>query len=65
MFREINRIREINEDDFEALICACSMYTMNKNSESPVKLVKVMSLNTITGILDKYGIDYVNDLMEE
>lgn len=59
---EVNHIREVDEDDFEALLCACSVYAVNKNSEYPIEVVGKTALQTILYILDKHNVDYINDL---
>ena len=60
--KDLNRIKMTNEEEFRKLMIAAHLYTENEKEETPNETLRVGLLTVITGILDKYGIKYENDL---
>jgi hypothetical protein len=59
---QLDKIKETNRDEYDVLLLAAAIYTENKNSEHPIPIVEKETLSTITSILDKHNVEYVNDL---
>ena len=59
---QLDKIKETNKDEYDVLLLAAALYTENKNSERPIRAVEKSTLDTITAILDKHGVKYVDDL---
>ena len=60
---ELKRIKRTNEEEFTKLMFAAHLYHENEKKETPNDVLKEGLLAYITGILDKYGVKYINDLI--
>ena len=63
--KDVLKIKTENPDDYKVLLIAAHAYTENKNSEKPNEILERVLLGIITRILDKYGVKYLNDLVNE
>ncbi len=60
--KHLDKIKDRNEDDYNALIIAAHIYTENEKQNEPSNLIQKSMLSVITTLLDKYEVQYVNDL---